>query len=94
MLKELLDEHNVLRCPVCGYDYNHIVCVYTRMGTDPNEAGVYDGTNAIGSVPDERRSCLVVELRCEQDHKWELRLQQHKGNIEVSGVGITVSQSS
>jgi hypothetical protein len=43
-------------------------------------AGIYDGTKAIGTVPDDRRSCLGVQLWCEGNHRCELCLQQHKDN--------------
>jgi hypothetical protein len=89
---QLLNDDNCLRCPVCRYEYNHIECVYTRKGTDPQEAGIYDGTKAVGTVTDgERRSCLVIELTCESGHRWELRLQQHKGNVLVSAEGIPIA---
>jgi hypothetical protein len=64
--------------------------VFTRMGIDENEAQVYEGTTALGSVEMERRSCLVIQLRGENPdgHLWELRLQQHKGNTFVTAVPV------
>lgn len=87
-IEEVLRD-GTLHCPVCSIQFNHVIGVYTRKGNDPAEARIYDGTKAIGTVPDERRSCLVVEIKCEEgQHLWELRLQQHKGNTFVRAVGI------
>jgi hypothetical protein len=86
-IEEVLNE-GTLRCPVCGFDFNHVKSVYTRMGSDPSEAEVYDGTKSIGTVTDERRSCLVIEIECEESHRWELRLQQHKGQTCVQAEGV------
>ena len=46
-------EHNVA-CPVCSSDYTHISRVYTRLGTDEHEAGVYDGTQVGGKKASRR----------------------------------------
>ena len=80
------DEPTSILCPVCGSDYNHIRCAYTRLGSDPVEAGVYDGTQARGKTM-ERRSALVVVFDGECNHSWEWEIQQHKGNN-----WLTVSQ--
>jgi hypothetical protein len=48
------------------------------MGRDPGEARRYPGTVAKGSTS-ERRSALVIVFDCEQDHAFELVIQQSKG---------------
>lgn len=81
-------DETVVLCPVCGSDYSHIVNVFTRVGSDPFEAGVYRGTKAAGEVG-YRRSCLVVVFEGECGHVFEWRVQQHKGNnfVQVAYVG-------
>jgi hypothetical protein len=83
-IDEEFADQSTLKCPICGVVYNHVARVFTLLGVDEHEAKVYEGTVATGVVRDERRSCLVVRLDCEQRHAWELRLQQHKGNIFVT----------
>ncbi len=73
---------HVLRCPQCSYDYTHIERVFTLLGSDPQEAAVYEGTKALGKTR-SRRSALVIVLNGECGHRWSLILQQHKGNIFV-----------
>lgn len=90
-IEELFIE-GTLRCPVCGFDHNHVRSVYTRKGNDSAEAEIYDGTKAIGTVSNERRSCLVIEIECESSHRWELRLQQHKGQTWVQAEGIGAAE--
>ena len=68
-----------VKCPSCGTDYSHIREVFTRMGSDPNEARIYAGTRAKGTT-DERRSALVIVFDGECEHAWEWEIQQHKGN--------------
>jgi hypothetical protein len=78
-------EQNVV-CPACGFDYTHINRVYTRLGTDEYEAGVYEGTQVNGTTP-YRRSALVVEFDGECGHTFRLVIQQHKG-INIADVEI------
>ena len=33
-------------------EFNHIIKVYTRLGIDPNEAEVYNGTLAVETLAD------------------------------------------
>jgi hypothetical protein len=69
---------SLLRCPVCGVESTHTVGAYTRVGSDDGEAEVYRWTQAVGTTS-ERRSALVVELRCEEQHRFGIVFQQHKG---------------
>jgi hypothetical protein len=74
-----------LACPVCRFDYTHIVEVFTRFGTDPHEGGrPYPGTVARGVAPGERRDALVIVVDGECEHRWEVIIQQHKGQNFVS----------
>jgi hypothetical protein len=68
-----------LLCPVCGLDYSHIREVFTRLGSDRHEAQVYVGTQ-VKEFTEERRSALVIALDGECGHRWNLTIQQHKGN--------------
>lgn len=72
-------DETVILCAYCGSEYSHVVNVFTRIGSDPSEAGIFRGTKAGGSV-DSRRSCLVVVFEGECGHVFEWRIQQHKGN--------------
>ena len=73
-----------LLCPTCGCDCSHIREVYTEMGTDPYEAGVYSGTEVKGRTG-SRRSALAIVIDGECGHQWILRIQQHKGRFPKSG---------
>ena len=81
-------DETVILCPYCGFEYSHIVNVFTRIGSDPAEAGIFRGTKAGGSVK-SRRSCLVVVFEGECGHVFEWRVRQHKGNnfLRVAYVG-------
>jgi hypothetical protein len=70
-------------CPTCGYNYNQIIRVSTRLGSDENEACVYPGTEALGCTG-HRRSALVISFEGECEHEWNLVIQQHKGQNFVS----------
>lgn len=74
-------------CPICGYEYNHVRRVFTRMGTDELEAKVYEGTSVDGRT-EFRRSALVIVFDGECGHSWELIIQQHKGNNLVDVVEV------
>jgi hypothetical protein len=81
-----LSEESILCCPHCGFDYNHIQMVYTRMGCDEAEACIYQGTSLVEpakqlSEGGYRRSAVVIEIEGECGHRWNLVIQQHKGNL-------------
>jgi hypothetical protein len=78
-----MKEGSPLRCPVCGAESTHTVGAYTRVGSDDGEAEVYRWTQAVGTTS-ERRSALVVELRCEEQHRFGIAFQQHKGRTFVA----------
>ena len=73
-------ESLVVACPKCGQQFSHITSVHTLIGHDANEAEDY-GIKVKGVAPQrERRSCLAIRFSGECEHKWEFRIQQHKGN--------------
>lgn len=84
-ITRLDSDETVILCAFCGSEYSHIANVFTRIGSDPAEAGIFRGTRAGGSV-DSRRSCLVVVFEGECGHVFEWRIQQHKGNNFLSVV--------
>jgi hypothetical protein len=75
----------LLLCPVCGFDYTHTEAAFTRVGSDECEAGIYVDTKPRGTT-EARRSALVCVFDGECGHRWELVIQQHKGNnfIEIN----------
>lgn len=72
-----------LLCPECRCTYSHIARVFTRLGSDSNEATIYPGTIQGGTTAC-RRSSLVIEIDGECEHSWRLVIQQQKGNNYVS----------
>lgn len=82
--EKLIDPRDgALICPECGGNYSHVNQVFTRPGSDPGEATVYEGTVA-GEGAAGRRSALVIELDGECQHSWRIVIQQHKGNNFVA----------
>ena len=80
----LIDHEQVniptILCPVCHSLYTHVSRVHTRFGMDEYEGGrAYEGTVARGTSHDWRRDGLVITFWCEQEHDFELIIQQHKG---------------
>ena len=76
---EMYGSERNLVCPTCGSEFTHIRRVYTRLGGDQYEAGVYTGTRPYGDA-EYRRSALVVEVECESSgHGFAVVIQQHKG---------------
>lgn len=77
-----------LLCPNCGHNFSHISKVFTRLGSDPLEASVYEGTAVNGSTR-SRRSALVIEIDGECGHSWRWIVQQHKGQnfLELEPIG-------
>lgn len=73
------DGETTLTCPLCGYGYSHIREVFTRMGSDQYEAGIYAETKVKAITTGERRSALVIAIDGECGHRWNLIIQQHKG---------------
>jgi hypothetical protein len=78
----------MILCPECECQYNHIIRVGTELGTDECEAEIYQGTNLIfENATSERRSSLRVEYWCEGcHHLWHLVLIQHKGLASMKKV--------
>ncbi len=77
----------LLACPECLCQYTHVEKAYALEGCDPFEgrsefAGELYGV-PVGGVTEERRGCLVIEAWCENDHTFEIRLQQRRGETAV-----------
>lgn len=65
-------------CPTCGAGESHIAEAGTLLGRDPHESGVYTGTSVLG-MTSSRRSAISVVFDGECGHRWEVKIQQHKG---------------
>jgi len=62
------NEYRAILCPVCKYEYNHILSSEKIEGEDSHKA------------PWQGRGDLVLtKMRCENWHEWELCLGFHKG---------------
>ena len=72
------EDRSMLHCPVCRFDYSHIAEVFTRFGLDESYAA-YPGTVAKTVAPRWRRNGLVIVIDGECGHRWQLIIQQHKG---------------
>lgn len=70
-----------IACPTCAFDYSHIAGVFTRCGSDRDEAEsqAYHGAPPLDCTS-ARRSALVIVFDGECGHIWEMEIQQHKGN--------------
>jgi hypothetical protein len=62
---------NVLHCPVCGFDYNHIGAVYQMTAKDDYYSAGWAG----------RGPLAAIRLSGECGSKWELCLGEHKGHV-------------
>ena len=77
------EDRVTLQCPVCDFGSSHIGRVFTRLGEDDYETRVYEGTKTFEQGGYKRRSAVVIELYGECCHRWNLVIQQHKGNNYV-----------
>ena len=79
-------EYVILKCPVCGFDYNHLTAVEVRGGIGRIE-GVgtridASGTRVFGTHV--RRGVAVdLEFSCENGHDYVYTLEFYKGQMEV-----------
>ncbi len=75
-------DSDVLRCPACGYEYNHPIRVVTNRGgvVDIIE-GWEDSPRHIQATPTRRGSSIWLEFICECDHVWAIQFQFHKGQV-------------
>jgi ferredoxin len=73
----------VSRCPVCGDQFTHVQGVYTLLGTDESD-GLYRGSHLVARESGHRRDAVAVRTQGETcGHRWDLVLQQHKGQTLV-----------
>jgi hypothetical protein len=80
---------SILICPICSFEYAHVKRMYALMGNDPfegrpNEDGKIYGVPVCGITNGERRPCAVLEVECEQGHRFAIKFQQHKGQTFVT----------
>lgn len=81
--RNILGNACVARCPVCGDQYTHVQGVYTLLGEDES-GGLYRGSHLVARETNYRRDALAVRVQGETcGHRWDLVLQQHKGNTLV-----------
>lgn len=81
----------IVRCPVCGDDYQHHEGVreFRRMAGEDGETVLLDpGRGTIlptRSNPSPRRGAVTIDFVGECGHEWTLAILQHKGQtfIEV-----------
>lgn len=62
------DDSRMIYCPVCKFDYNHILSVEKFEGHDNNKAPWWG-----------RGDLVVIKLCCESSHEWEICFGFHKG---------------
>lgn len=88
-----IDDDGRLRCPTCDFDYVHIESV-TMLARPDGEDGrlaaiTVDSAGNISDggpgATDGRRHAVVLTGTCEDGHKFNIELRQHKGQTEVHG---------
>ena len=77
----------MLKCPVCGFDYNHLTAVEVRGGIGRIE-GVGTRIDASGTRVFEtyvnRSVAIDLEFSCEDGHDYTYTLEFYKGQMQVS----------
>ena len=66
------DNGQLVYCPVCKFDYNHILGFETVKGNNKGQAGWWG-----------RGDLIVIRLRCENSHEWEICFGFHQGQLFV-----------
>ncbi len=61
---------NVLGCPICNFEYNHIDGVETQKGNDKYETE-YESVC--------RGDALIIKMHCENGHNYRIVFGAHKG---------------
>jgi hypothetical protein len=71
----------LLRCPVCGCEYNHLFRIVTNRGGTVDVIGGWDDPpRRFTTFPTHRGSSVWISFACEDGHTWSFRLQFHKGS--------------
>jgi len=60
----------LIKCPVCKFEYNHI------LGSREDE-----GADIVGSAWSGRGKAVRINMECENSHKWVLVIGFHKGSV-------------
>lgn len=63
-------EDYAVRCPVCNFEYTHIIGIRKVDGNDNYEAN-----------PLWRGDLYALSFECENDHCFEIHYTQHKGMV-------------
>tara|TARA_R110000787_G_C13070758_1_gene408987 strand:+ start:73 stop:489 length:417 start_codon:yes stop_codon:yes gene_type:complete len=92
-----VEEEKVMQCPICKFDYTHItgVEVFSRSIEDAEEhvhtkvdmvknLTKVENVKGYGRNPSARRDGLILSGHCENGHKFEINIAQHKGNTYFS----------
>jgi hypothetical protein len=81
--RKFINNIPILRCPVCGDEFSHVVAVYTLLGSDESE-GLYRGSHLVARETPYRRDAIAVRVNGETcGHSWDVVFQQQKGNTFV-----------
>ncbi|MCL2118080.1 MAG: hypothetical protein FWH27_06590 [Planctomycetaceae bacterium] len=86
-LEDGYNDYAVLKCPVCGFEYNHLTGVEVRGGIGRRE-GIgtridATGTRIFGTCVD-RGVAVDLEFSGECGHDFTYTLEFHKGQMQVS----------
>lgn len=57
-----------IKCPVCGFEYNHMYKVESEDSHDSYDASWWG-----------RGDLLIMDMECEEGHFWQLCIGYHKG---------------
>mgnify|MGYP003128366122 CR=1 FL=1 len=87
-----VEEEKVMQCPVCKFECTHITGVEVFSRYDDAEEHVHTTVDMVknstkvenvrghGRNPSARRDGLILSGYCENGHKFEINIAQHKGN--------------
>ena len=79
----------ILACPVCGFEYVHLLSVKVATGQDLTVVDsegtrvVRGGTVESKKAVENRGARIVIEYWCEEGHRGKLILQFHEGIVFV-----------
>jgi hypothetical protein len=75
---------DVMRCPVCEYQYTHLVsCTVDQLGEVTTVRGTGTTRHTRPSTP-YRGSRIEIEAYCEAGHRFAIALRFHKGSVLVT----------
>lgn len=81
------DEYAVLKCPACGFNYNHLTAVEVRGGIGYSLKGVGTRIDCTGTkifhASVGRGVAIDLVFSCENGHDYTYTLEFYKGQMEV-----------